>query len=153
MPGGAAYVSKYVCKSRERINDPRLAGRVEEFARMSRMPGLGFGAVGRIAAQLRDAHGRDLIARLGDVPSTIMISGRLWPIGRYLRDQLRIELGYQSRFDRRQGVPPQIAEALLDLRSRSTSFEDFDQKVKAMEAQRVLNAESRARVFGKKGYL
>lgn len=153
MPGGGSYAAKYVCKSRERIDDPRLRGRVQEFARMSRMPGLGFGAVGRIANALRDQYGRDLIAQLGDVPGSVRIGGREWPLGRYLREKLRIELGYQSRHDRRQGVSRQVEEKLQTLRAASSSFEEFDQKVKAMEAQRVLNAEAKARIFGKKGYL
>lgn len=153
VPGGGSYVSKYVCTARERLDDPRLGGRTQEFSRMSRMPGLGFGAVERIAGLLRDQHGRDLIARLGDVPTTVQVGGRAWPLGRYMRDKLRLALGYQSRFDRRQGVSPEKVKQLLALRSSSSTFQEFDQKVKAMEAQRVLNAQSRAAVFGKKGYL
>lgn len=89
----AQYVAGYVVKKLTSKDDPRLCGRYPEFARMSRKPGLGAGAVAVIAEALGSDNGLDDILSNGDVPYKLNLGRRSIPLGRYLREVLRDEMG------------------------------------------------------------
>lgn len=86
----AQYVVGYVTK---KFDAASLPGRVPPFARMSRHPGLGAGAVPEIARIGTSDAGSRAIARDKDVPSVLRQGQKLWPLGRYLRGRLRLEHG------------------------------------------------------------
>lgn len=150
LPGGAAYAAKYLCKSQSEVDEFLSRGLRPPFARMSRMPGLGSGAVPALAEALRDEHGEALIASLGDVPSQIRVGGRLVPIGRTLRDKLRVALFKTSWKERHQGVRPESLQRLHSLQSSSQSHEEVVQKIKDMNEQRVRQQEARHRIYSQK---
>ena len=66
----AQYIAKYVNKGMTNKNDPKvqeyLDGRLPEFARMSLKPGLGAGAIDKLADVLTSYDGCDSIAETGD---------------------------------------------------------------------------------------
>lgn len=72
-----------------RKEDPRLQGRTPEFAIMSNRPGIGAGAIRTIADDLLSVAGRRYLDQAQDVPSALRTGGKLLPLGRYLKEQLR----------------------------------------------------------------
>lgn len=94
----AAYVAAYTVKKMTEHDDARLNGRYPEFARMSLRPGIGAGAMAILADQLHSDAGLDDIVRTGDVPRSLSIGRRSIPLGRYLRQKLRQEMGMPDDF-------------------------------------------------------
>lgn len=93
---GAAYVAGYVTKKMTSVKDERLKGRYPEFARMSLRPGIGAVSVQSVADALQNRSGWDSIQRTGDVPSVLSHGRSQYPLGRYLRRQLRAAMGFEN---------------------------------------------------------
>lgn len=94
----AQYIAQYVCKKMTNAKDKQtqeyLKGRYPEFARMSLKPyGIGGAGVRDLVKMLNSNIGAQSILNNGDVPSTLRIGGKMWPIGRYLKNKLREEMG------------------------------------------------------------
>lgn len=83
------YVAGYTVKGLTRDGDVRLRGRVPEFARMSLRPGIGADAMHNVIETIR----RFGLEGGRDVPAALRIGERILPIGRYLRERLRLGLG------------------------------------------------------------
>lgn len=80
----AGYVTKKITK-----NYPGLE-KHHEFSRMSLRPGIGVPALPELAdITLRDG----IIETRGDVPAAVRISGKILPLGRTLRQKLRLQCG------------------------------------------------------------
>lgn len=77
-----------------RFDDPRLGNRHPEFARMSLKPGIGAGVLEAVAATITRYN---LLTPQGDVPVTLRHGDLEWPLGRYLRKQLRKKLGLNEK--------------------------------------------------------
>lgn len=92
--GSARYVARYVIKKMTRTDDPRLGNRWPEFSRMSLKPGIGAGVLESVAATITRYN---LVSPEGDVPVTLRHGDLEWPLGRYLRRQLRKKLGLDER--------------------------------------------------------
>lgn len=92
--GSARYVARYVIKKMTRFDDPRLGNRHPEFSRMSLKPGIGAGVLDSVAATITRYN---LLTPEGDVPVTLRHGDLEWPLGRYLRKQLRKKLGLDER--------------------------------------------------------
>lgn len=145
----AQYLAGYVLKKMTRYDDARLCGRMPEFARMSLRPGIGRDAMHEIA----DTFLRyDLEKSELDVPSAIQRGRRVWPLGHYLRRQLRAMCGRDVR------CPDEILveefERLLPLRLAAKADPDcpsFKGQVVRAFAQQVLNREKRSEVFKRRG--
>lgn len=83
-----AYCAGYVVKKITK-NYPGLE-KHHEFARMSLRPGIGVPAL----PELADIVLRDRIVEThGDVPSAVRLNGRILPLGRTLRQKLRLQCG------------------------------------------------------------
>lgn len=79
--------------------DARLLGRHPEFSRQSRMPGVGFPAVAKMASTIRQfVEPVELI----DVPQTVNQGKSKLALGRYMRNKLRIALGLP------EGAPDEV---------------------------------------------
>ncbi len=89
----AAYVCGYVTKKMTSKHDPRLNGRYPEFARQSNRPGIGHSAMAVIRDVICTDAGLDEYLATGDVPMTLKMGKKSLPLGRYLRDVLREEIG------------------------------------------------------------
>lgn len=86
----AQYIAGYVTKKMTSRDDPRLAGRHPEFARMSNRPGIGADYMDEVASTLMQF---DLDTSQPDVPSALRHGSRILPLGRYLRRRLRTRIG------------------------------------------------------------
>lgn len=110
-PESMAYVGGYINKKMTKVDDPRLKGRKPEFARMSLRPGLGYDMMHEVANTLME-HG--LEKRIVDVPVTLRHGGVEYPLGRYLRQQLRTMIGRSKKAP--EGALDGYAQELQPLR-------------------------------------
>lgn len=147
--GSARYLCGYVLKKMTRYDDRRLHGRSPEFARMSLRPGLGHRAMHDIA---------DVILRYGldkseaDVPGAIRRGSAIQPLGRYLRGQLRLMIGKEVTCP--DEVLMEAAEKLRPVREAAfNASSSFKAAIVETFAQEVLNRNSKARIFSKRGHL
>jgi len=85
-----AYIAGYVTKKMTSEYDPRLEGRRPEFARMSLRPGIGYSVMHEVASTLLEF---DLHKHLPDAPYSLQHGTKKWPLGRYLRRNLRCMIG------------------------------------------------------------
>lgn len=83
------YLCSYMLKGMYRRDDARLKGREPEFRRMSLRPGIG----GHSAMYLADALRLYGMAENPVLPATYRFGQRLLPIGKYLRQRVRVALG------------------------------------------------------------
>lgn len=108
-PGSASYVAGYVTKKLTKPDDPRLEGRHPEFARMSLRPGIGAGMTDEIASTLME-----LGVEYDDVPEVTQEGKKKYPLGRYLRQQLRLRVGRDKKTP--QSVLDEIDKQMQPLR-------------------------------------
>lgn len=140
----SAYVCGYVVKKMTASDDPRLFGRHPEFARMSRMPGIGFSAMHEVANVVM---GNDELSCAVDVPTGLRHGNTIRPLGRYLSNGLRKLVG------RPEGVPQEVlnvSEAeMLELREAAKASADnpsFKARLIERDAGKVASAEARYRI-------
>lgn len=143
-PESCAYVAGYTTKRATVLGDPRLGGRHPEFARMSLRPGIGADAMQVLSKALTTRDGGREVARTGDVSSVVRFSGKLWPLGRYLRRKLREEVGMDP------GAP---AESLARIgRDMQACLREPGARVAREEKRQAVarNAEARNRITNSK---
>lgn len=104
-PDSARYVAGYVNKKLTHRTDRRLLGRDPEFARQSRRPGIGHGALHEVASQLMRFN---LDSTQSDVPVTLRHGRQEWPLGRYMRRKLRTLIGKE------ENAPQETLEAIKE---------------------------------------
>jgi len=146
------YTVGYVVKKLTKFNDPLLAGRFPEFARMSLRPGIGAGATSVIASRLFDAPAATLIANTGDVPSVLRSGRKSLPLGRYLTRCLRSNYGGDPETPKT--VPPALQkkrEEMYALRQACGSHPVFKVLKPFIDHQRIHNAENRAKIQASRG--
>lgn len=112
----AQYVAGYVTKKLTRSDDPILAGRHPEFARMSNRPGIGADITHEIASAFLK---HDLDATQTDVPVSLRHGSRELPLGRYLRRRIRKQIGReetipQIEYQKLQAEMLPVRKAALD---------------------------------------
>lgn len=154
----ARYIAGYVTKKMTSHLDPRLGGRAPEFARMSLKPGIGAGAMKQVAAAFDQYAGQHFSADV-DVPYLLSHGGKQMPLGRYLRRKLREEfIGEISQESeqiwkdlRSLHLSNQKNEALQSMRatfeSNAEDSQSFEDHLIATRRQKVLNVETRAKIY------
>lgn len=96
----AQYIAGYVTKKMTNWNDPRVKaeliaqGKEPEFGQGSLKPGLGYGVVKKIVDFLTTDSGAESLIRHGDVPMVLNHGKKAWPLGRYLRQKIREQMGF-----------------------------------------------------------
>lgn len=150
----AQYVAGYVTKKMTREGDPRLNGRVPEFARMSLRPGIGADAMAIVANTFQ-------AARLNEpLPTSLKIGRRTINLGRFLLSKLRIAAGLTP--EQIQALKSEVAlensinlQALLQdaitasPRQALTVTDVYLQEVK----QKILQVEARHNIYKKRSSL
>jgi hypothetical protein len=121
----AAYTAGYVTKKLTNPDNPKLEGRLPEFARMSLKPGLGYDAMHQLAHVLM-THGLD--EKLDDVPTQLQHGLKKWPLGRYLRKKLRTMIGKDEKTP--QKVLDKMVAQMLPMRQAAfDASQPFAQEV------------------------
>ncbi|AZL83025.1 replication initiator protein [Apis mellifera associated microvirus 54] len=149
----AQYIAGYVTKKMTKKDDPRLQGRHPEFARMSLRPyGIGAGALDEIEDFLYTDIGNKLLGQTKDVPLFLTHGGKNLPLGRYLRSKLRERLQIPN-----QGAASPAAlklqeelSAMLETSQTRSRWGKLAAYQKATK-QKILNAETRHKIFSSKG--
>lgn len=156
-PDSAQYVAGYVTKKMTAVDDPRLNGRYPEFARMSLRPGIGATAVSPIVDSLTSEHGCNELAKVGDVPSQLLHGSKLMPLGRYMRRKIREKLfipaeeaGALGLKKANERVRELLKEAREDPKLKGLPSEQI---FVAKNAQKVLQLETRLKLYKKRGSL
>lgn len=143
----AQYVAGYTVKKMTQVDDVRLpVGYYPEFSRMSRRPGIGAAAAVDMARALSG------VAFGTDVPSVVRSYGRSLPLGRYMRERLRKELGFEFKGDsasecreKTQKMFDMFVAAQTPLSYRAWSLE--------REKQERYNFDGKQAIFKKRGSL
>lgn len=129
-----------------RYDDPRLAGRFPEFARMSLDPGIGRDAMFEVA----DALLKHPVGMERDVPSGLRHGGVVLPLGRYLRGSLRKFVGRSEKAP--QVTLDEMAAKMLPLRLAAvgdSADPSLKSKVVKANAQKRRSLYARRKIFTK----
>jgi len=115
-------------------------------------PGIGASAMEDVARSLSDAPGAKAVSSLGDVPVVLQHGRRKLPLGRYLRRRLRHEMGAEDLREpdaarRKKGETLRaLSEGYGVVAARKALKMDI-------EHERILQIETRAKIWRKKGSL
>lgn len=102
VPERAAYAARYVVKKMTAKDDTRLKGRPPEFRSMSKQyGGIGSAGLGWLADMQMTRAGALALQQRKDVFDSFRCEGKIWPIGSYLRDQLRDLVGVPKEYRER----------------------------------------------------
>ena len=146
----AQYTAGYTVKKLTNADDPELGGRYPEFARMSNRPGIGADAVSEIADAVKEVWRHQTYCDL-DVPFSMSVGRKSFPIGRYLRHKLRDELGMPEGGRNSMDVyekSKELSLLLSDKIANSTSEPHTLANVLAEKnRQKLRNAESRSKIY------
>lgn len=154
----AAYTAGYVVKKLTDKSDLRLEGRAPEFCRMSNRPGIGAKAMEVIRDAVLTDAGLDEYLKTGDVPMKLQMGRRSMPLGRYLREKLRQEVGVSEADNqkRKQRFFDEKGAEMLSLLCRSIIAEEA-LSARALVVRenlgKIRNVEARANIFKKRGLL
>lgn len=148
----AQYCAGYVTKKMTFADDPRLAGRHPEFARMSLRPGIGAPAMEELSEFLTTDLGSRLIAASGDVPATLKHGGKEQPLGRYLREKLRDALGVDSQAAKKTNLQRFFVEMqdVYDSIKLASPNESRKAQLVRFNKGKVRSLEARAKIYAKK---
>jgi len=162
----ATYIAGYVTKKMTNPNNPMheflLSGRHPEFARMSLRPGIGASSVSDIADTLTTPAGCDALSRVGDVPHALMMGKKSIPLGKYIRRKLREKIGFpesktpQKSLDDWKEEMLKLYEEFKGTSKNPSRYADRNEQFKqfliSKNAQKVLQLETRSKIFtAKKG--
>lgn len=141
----AEYVAKYTIKKLTSSDDIRLGGRNPEFSRMSNRRGIGFDALWEVSDALMKYGLEDRI----DVPYALRHGSKQFALGRYLREQLRLQVGKekgcpQERIDE---IQKEMLPVWLDSIAAS---ESLSQALVRRDAGEIANIEARHNLWKKK---
>lgn len=148
----AGYLAGYVTKKMTRNDDARLQGRDPEFSAPSLKPGIGRDAMWEVASVLMQY---DIETSEPDVPSALRHGSKNLPLGRYLKQQLRLMVGKEIN------APEQVLAALAEqlhplLESvREAKGHPLIKRAAIREAfsQEAMNAKAKGLIFKKRGTL
>lgn len=128
-----------------------LDGRYPEFARMSRMPGIGAGAVDKIASLLT----RHNIQSHDAVPGVLLHGSKLLPLGRYLTDKIYDQLGitFEPK-ERLKRFESAVHDMLFDPQNstpevRNAAHSSVQIALQMLNAQKIVNLEKRVQLYNK----
>lgn len=149
----AGYVTKKMTNNNTEFQRDFLQGRHPEFARQSRMPGLGAHYIPMIAEQLTN-YG---ILDKDCIPRALLHGTKLLPLGRYLSDKLYDYMGIQFQDKERQRRFSSYLRSLLHAGSfpseeaRSLALRSWSVagSLSLLNSQKILNFESRLKMFSK----
>lgn len=134
----ATYIAGYTVKKLDQKNS-KLGNRYPEFARMSRKPGIGATAIEKLGQDFVTKEGSVLIGAMLDVPSSISHDGKSYPLGRYLKQRLRDEIGIENlKMD-----TPEARQKTEEMRILLESHKIFPRPLQAHEKTEILNSVNR----------
>lgn len=150
----AAYIAGYVTKKLTQKGDPKLKGRKEEFANMSRRPGIGAGFIPEVASAIL-THNLD--GTLSDVPTGLRHGNYVRPLGRYCTRLLREHIGRAPNaptetIEAQQEKLRPLREAARAVTPKGVSYhETFKNMIIDANEGRHKQLDARSKLFKKRG--
>lgn len=133
--GHARYIAGYTVKKMTKADDERLDGERPEFARQSRIPPVA--CTKRVLDHLEELHyGRGAAAMMAekqDVADTVRIGGKLYPLGRTVKNRLRKRLNIPERKKDRY---PRPSAWTLEVRDYGKAARDMARREKRQREQK-----------------
>lgn len=149
----ANYCAEYTVKKWTKVGAVGLRGRPPEFCTMSLRPGIGANAMWDVASSLLHY---DLDEKLIDVPEGLDQAKRKLPLGRYLRDKLRVMIGKEKgASEKAKEVMAEELRPLYEDWFASTEGKaygevtSFGAYLSALDDQKFLNIEARNAIYKK----
>lgn len=153
----SGYVTKKMTRDTNKVQQEYLKGRHPEFARMSLKPGIGAGFMSNVAESLMTDAGVLSIEENHDVPTILRHGKKELPLGRYLRKKLRERIGLNEDLISEENAEKfrlQMLEvqerAFTDKRNPTASFKE---QIKIESQQKILEMETRLKIYKKGGSL
>lgn len=152
----AQYTCGYTIKKMTSKDDDRLLGRYPEFRFSSQ--GIGAAALPSLCETLASEAGMDYFYENTDIPRVLKHNGKKWPLGKYLRDKILLDLkvsddaklqGFQKYQEEMRRL--QKASEINPLFRNSAVSQEILLAHSHMEEnrQKLINAESRSKLFQK----
>lgn len=138
-------------------NDMLLHDRIPEFATMSLKRGIGAEAMKIIADQLVTEKGVKVIESYDDVPPKLRHGSKHYPLGRYLREQLRKELGHDTEKKKKENIK-EMSQEMCILHEKAVAKSEKTGKsltqIKSEQGkQKIKSLETRFKIFNNGGSL
>lgn len=149
----AQYIAKYIQKGRTRKDEftaAFLRGREPEFALMSLKPGIGALAVPELAKAYTTRAGSLAVSRNGDVPDTILTGKSQMPLGRYLKEKIREEIGLEPGW---QEIPKARYQAEMQALRNEVGEVAFKTQKPFVNWKKIAKREMNRLMYPKKGKL
>lgn len=141
----AQYICGYVTKKLTKAGDPRLNGRVPEFSSSSKqgVGGIGAGYAAEFASTFMKFN---LDQTQADVPSALRFGSRMLPVGRYMKQKMREQIGREIKTPKEvqlknsQELRPlrETAKASSDGSLKRVLLDKFQGKVALARARRAV---------------
>lgn len=131
----------YITKKMTRFDDVRLTGRHPEFARMSLAPGIGADVMWDIASSLLSFSHLQ-----GDVPSSLEIGGKKYPLGRYLRKKLREFMGRDPKAPPNEKLIEEV-RAVFESKVLTGEYASLASALSAQSDQHLASIEAKNAIF------
>lgn len=158
----AQYVAGYLTKEILDRDDPFFDDHTFPFSRCSNRPGIGASAMDDVVDALTQPAGCDALAVSPDVPDHLLLDRKKLLLGRYLRSKLREKLNFPDK----KITPEALAlwkEEMLKLRKEAKESSGISPERTGdlafkfwlinQNAQKVLQLETKHKIFTKKGSL
>lgn len=142
----AQYMAGYVTKKMTAADDMRLNGRAPEFARMSLRPGIGADAMHEVASVLMEFG----LEQGADVPQALRHGSSEKPLGRYLRQRLRLYVGKEAKIS--QEAWNELCEEMFALRMAAREDKENPSAkahLMARDKGKIASFEARSKLFKK----
>lgn len=136
------YVCGYVLK--KNIKKEQGNREIPEFSRQSLRPGIGSNFASRASFAMSSQNLYPLTMQLcGDVPGQVRINGKMWPIGRYLKNKLRKEVGLDEEEVKRinKELLRQITKEKLEEAENSESLKTEVLRLKQSRKKRHISTD------------
>jgi len=151
----ASYIAGYVTKKMTKKDDPRLKGRYPEFGRMSLKPGIGALAVPKIIDVLTSHYGSDEVMCNKDVPMYLKTGRKKMPLGRYLREKMRLAYGFSEKTTPLESLAT-FADSMRELFKKTLADpanhnKSLEEILVQENKQKILNIENKTKIYASKG--
>lgn len=112
---------------------------------MSLNPGIGRPGLDRLIDFLSSEMGAKVIAETGDVPAFVRWNNQKWPLGRYLRRELRKAVGFDDL-----GTPERVLASVAGERAARLELDlDYFEKIRIQDGYNAQARQSRLRLSEK----
>lgn len=118
------YCCTYIMKGMNNANNPLLENRTPEFFRSSK--GIGLSFVDDYIASLQTPSGNAYIARMEDIPRSILFNGKTLPLDRYMQEKILNALPQGEKI--KEARQKKYKESMLDMRLRAEATAGWTRK-------------------------